>query len=52
MSTGVIAAGHQLTASAGAEILGAGGNAVDAALAAMLMSFVTEPLLTGLRAGC
>ncbi|HEX5620433.1 MAG TPA: gamma-glutamyltransferase [Solirubrobacteraceae bacterium] len=51
MSTGVVAAGHPLTASAGAEILRAGGNAVDAALAAMLTSFVTEPLLTGLGAG-
>jgi gamma-glutamyltranspeptidase/glutathione hydrolase len=48
---GVVAAGHPLTAEAGAEILRAGGNAVDAALAAMLTSFVTEPLLTGLGAG-
>src|SRR6185369_12083805 len=46
-----VAAGHPLTASAGAEILRAGGNAVDAALAAMLTSFVAEPLLTGLGAG-
>ena len=50
-STGVVAAGHPLTASAGADVLRAGGNAVDAALAAMLMSFVTEQLLTGLGAG-
>jgi len=48
---GVVAAGHPLTASAGAEILRAGGNAVDAALAAMLTSFVAEPMLTGLGAG-
>ena len=48
---GVVAAGHPLTAEAGAEILRAGGNAVDAALAAMLTSFVAEPLLTGLGAG-
>ena len=51
MASGVVAAGHPLTASAGAETLRAGGNAVDAALAAMLTSFVTEPLLTGLGAG-
>jgi gamma-glutamyltranspeptidase/glutathione hydrolase len=50
-STGVVAAGHALTAAAGADVLRAGGNAVDAALAAMLTSFVAEPLLTGLGAG-
>ena len=48
---GVIAAGHPLTAQAGAEVLRAGGNAVDAAVGAMLMSFAAEPLLTGLGAG-
>ncbi len=48
---GVVAAGHPLTAQAGARVLREGGNAVDAAVAAMLMSFVTEPLLTGLGAG-
>ncbi|HSV67112.1 MAG TPA: gamma-glutamyltransferase [Mycobacteriales bacterium] len=48
---GVVAAGHPLTARAGAELLRAGGNAVDAAVAAMLTSFVAEPMLTGLGAG-
>ncbi len=48
---GVVAAGHPLTAEAGARVLREGGNAVDAAVAAMLASFVTEPLLTGLGAG-
>ena len=48
---GVVAAGHPLSAEAGAEVLRAGGNAVDAALAAMLTSFAAEPLLTGLGAG-
>jgi len=48
---GIVAAGHPLTAEAGAGILRAGGNAVDAALAALLASFMTEPLLTGLGAG-
>ena len=51
MASGVVAAGHPLTAAAGADVLRAGGNAVDAALAAMLTSFVAEPLLTGLGAG-
>jgi gamma-glutamyltranspeptidase/glutathione hydrolase len=48
---GVVAAGHPLTAQAGARVLRAGGNAVDAAVGAMLASFVTESLLTGLGAG-
>src|SRR6476659_1224050 len=48
---GVVAAGHPLTAEAGADVLRAGGNAVDAAVAAVLMSFVTESPLTGPGAG-
>jgi gamma-glutamyltranspeptidase / glutathione hydrolase len=48
---GVVAAGHELTASAGADVLRAGGNAVDAAVAAMTTSFVVEPMLTGIAAG-
>jgi len=46
-----VAAGHPLSAEAGAEVLRAGGNAVDAALGAMLAAFAAEPLLTGLGAG-
>ena len=48
---GVVAAGHPLTAEAGAEVLREGGNAVDAAVAAVLMSFVAESPLTGPGAG-
>lgn len=48
---GVVAAGHPLTAQAGARVLREGGNAVDATVAAMLTSFVSESLLTGLGAG-
>jgi gamma-glutamyltranspeptidase/glutathione hydrolase len=48
---GVVAAGHPLTAQAGADVLRAGGNAVDAALGAMLMSWVAESPLTGPGAG-
>jgi gamma-glutamyltranspeptidase / glutathione hydrolase len=48
---GVIAAGHPVSAATGADVLREGGNAVDAALGAMLASFACEPLLTGLGAG-
>jgi gamma-glutamyltranspeptidase/glutathione hydrolase len=48
---GIVAAGHPLTAQAGVRVLREGGNAVDAAVAAMLMSWVAEPLLTGPGAG-
>ena len=49
---GVIAAGHPRDARGpGADVLREGGNAVDAALGAMLASFACEPLLTGLGAG-
>jgi gamma-glutamyltranspeptidase / glutathione hydrolase len=51
MPAGLVAAGHPLTAQAGADVLRAGGNAVDAAVAAMLTSFIAEPLLTGIGAG-
>jgi gamma-glutamyltranspeptidase/glutathione hydrolase len=48
---GVVAAGHPVSARCGAEALRAGGNAVDAAIGAMLASFACEPMLTGLGAG-
>ncbi len=51
MSRGIVAAGHPQTAEAGAAVLRAGGNAVDAAVAAMLASWTAEPLLTGPGAG-
>jgi gamma-glutamyltranspeptidase / glutathione hydrolase len=49
--SGVVAAGHPLTAEAGAGVLREGGNAVDAAVAAVLASFAVESPLTGLGAG-
>jgi gamma-glutamyltranspeptidase/glutathione hydrolase len=49
--TGVIAAGHPLTAEAGAGVLRSGGNAVDAAVCAVLTSFAVESPLTGFGAG-
>src|SRR5919201_6694210 len=44
---GAVAAGHTLTAEAGAEVLREGGNAVDACIAAAAMSWVVESPLTG-----
>jgi gamma-glutamyltranspeptidase/glutathione hydrolase len=51
MSRGAVAAGHPLTAEAGARVLRDGGNAVDAAVAAVLTSFAAESPLTGFGAG-
>ena len=48
---GVIAAGHQKTAEAGREMFALGGNAFDAAIAAVLASFVVEPTLTSAAGG-
>jgi len=48
---GAVAAGHPLTAQAGARILAEGGNAVDAAVGAALVSWVAESTLTGPGAG-
>src|SRR2546423_5103242 len=48
---GAVAGGHALTAQAGAHALEAGGNAVDAAVAAALVSWVAESPLTGPGAG-
>jgi gamma-glutamyltranspeptidase/glutathione hydrolase len=42
---GVVAAGHRLTAKAGAAVLGDGGNAIDAAIASLAMACVCEPVL-------
>src|SRR6267154_1153767 len=44
---GAIAAGHPLTAEAGARVLEAGGSAVDACVAAAFVSWVCESPLTG-----
>lgn len=51
MTKGAIAAGHELTARAGAEMLKAGGNAFDAAVAAAFASVVCESMLTSLGGG-
>lgn len=48
---GAVAAGHLLTVEAGQRVLDAGGNAFDAALAAMAAACVVEPVLTTLGGG-
>lgn len=48
---GMVAAGHELTAKAGLEMLGRGGNAFDAALASCFASFVCESALTSPAGG-
>ncbi|HEU0303065.1 MAG TPA: gamma-glutamyltransferase [Gaiellaceae bacterium] len=48
---GAVAAGHELTAEAGARALAEGGNAVDACVAAAFASWVAESPLTGPGAG-
>ena len=46
-----VAAGHVVTAQAGADVLAAGGHAVDAAVAMMLVSCAAETIFTGLGGG-
>ena len=48
---GIVAAGHPATAQAGRLALEAGGNAVDAAVAAAFASFIAESLLTDIGGG-
>ena len=50
-NAGVVAAGHPVTAQAAATILEAGGNAFDAAVAALLASCVAEQVLASLAGG-
>lgn len=49
--TGVVAAGHAVTAQAAAEILHGGGNAFDAALAAMAAACVPEFVFSSIGGG-
>ena len=47
-SRGVIVTNHPLGSAAGAEMLAAGGNAIDAAIAALFALTVVEPMMVGI----
>lgn len=46
--TGMVSSGHALASDAGIRILRAGGNAIDAAVAAWAVQGLTEPEMTGI----
>ena len=46
-----VASGHDATTAAAADVLGAGGNAIDACVAAGFAAAVAEPTLTSLGGG-
>ena len=47
----MVVANHPLGAVAGAEMLAAGGNAIDAAIASLFALTVVEPMMVGIFGG-
>lgn len=47
----MVVTNHALASAAGAEMLAAGGNAVDAAVSALFTLTVVEPMMVGILGG-